>query len=175
MKIALKAALISKGAYYYQPHPEKDRRKKPLDVDLVARLKDLSDYELVYGYRKVSKKFKHINHKKIYRHMKALHMLQPRTLKKRRTTRLEISCAIGPNIRWENDLVLIWDGIRVNYLFVTIDTFDKEPIGDHYGLRCRADEAIISLEEAVKNRKEELSGYDLKDWDAAEQIGYQAG
>lgn len=31
------------------------------------------------------------------------------------------------------------------------------------------------VEEAVKNYKEELSVYDLKDWDAAEQIGYQAG
>lgn len=87
-------------------------------------------------------------------------MLQPRKLKKRHTKRLEISCPTGPNIRWEGDLVHVWDGARTNYLFVVADAFDKEPIGDHYGLRCRADEAIVSLEEAVKTRFGDLKPVD---------------
>ena len=40
----------------------------------------------------------------------------------------------------------------MNYLFTVMDVYDKEPIGDYYGLRCRAEEAVYSLEEAVKTR-----------------------
>lgn len=31
-------------------------------------------------------------------------------------------------------------------------SYDKEPVGDYYGLRCRAEEAIHSLQEAVETR-----------------------
>lgn len=92
------------------------------------------------------------NHKKMYRHMKVLNMLQPRKLKKHRTCRLPISCPTGPNIRWEGDLTYVYDGHKTNYLFAFVDTFDKEPVGDYYGLRCRSDEAIQGLEEAVRTR-----------------------
>jgi putative transposase len=152
LETALKALGLSKSSYYYQPNPSKDKRSKQLDNTLVYKLKELTGYELVYGYRKVTTLFKQYNHKKIYRHMKALKMLQPKKLKKHKTTRLDISCPITSNVRWEGDLTYVFDGNRLNYLFVVVDAFDKEPIGDHYGLRCRANEAIISLEEAVKSR-----------------------
>jgi putative transposase len=152
LDIALKAFGLSKSSYYYQPNPSKDKRSKQLDNTLVYKLKELTGYELVYGYRKVTKLFKQYNHKKIYRHMKALKMLQPKKLKKRKTTRLDISCPITSNVRWEGDLTYVFDGNRLNYLFVIVDAFDKEPIGDCYGLRCRAKEAIVSLEDAVKLR-----------------------
>jgi len=79
-------------------------------------------------------------------------LLQPKKLRKKKHTRLPISCPLGSNIRWEGDLTYIWDGSKLNYLFAVVDTYDKEPIGDYYGLRCRAQEAIFSLEEAVKTR-----------------------
>ena len=40
----------------------------------------------------------------------------------------------------------------MNYLFTVMDVYDKDPIGDYYGLRCRAEEAVYSLEEAVNTR-----------------------
>lgn len=40
----------------------------------------------------------------------------------------------------------------MNYLIAIVDTCDKEPIGDYYGLRCRTEEAISALEEAVMQR-----------------------
>lgn len=144
--------MMTRSSYYYQPNEKKDGRQRPLDGELVKRLNDLAGYDLVYGYRKITKSFKEYNHKKVYRHMKALKMLQPKKLKKRALTRLAIECPIKSNIRWEGDLSYVWDGSKMNYLFAIVDTYDKEPIGDYYGLRCRAEEAIHSLEEAVKTR-----------------------
>ncbi len=151
-KVAIKAMMMTRSSYYYIQEQKKDGRKRPLDDQLVKKLNDVAGYELVYGYRKITNRFKAYNHKKIYRHMKALKMLQPKKLKKRALTRLAIECPTKSNIRWEGDLTYVWDGSHMNYLFAIVDVFDKEPIGDYYGLRCRADEAICSLEEAVKTR-----------------------
>lgn len=152
MKIALQALMITKQTYYYEPEPQRDQRCKALDPALESLLKQLQGYELVYGYRKVTNMLKTFNHKKVYRHMRTLDMLQPKKIKKQRHARLGISCPIKANVRWEGDLTYVWDGHKLNYLFVIVDAYDKEPIGDYYGLRCRADEAIMSLEEAVMNR-----------------------
>ena len=153
LEIVLKATFLNRGTYYYKSKKiNNDNRRKPLDEKLTKEIKSLSGYELVYGYRMVTKKLKKYNHKKVYRHMKILGVLQPKKLKKRKLTRLEISCPIDSNIRWEGDLTYIWDGSKLNYLFAIVDTYDKEPIGDYYGLRCRAEEAIYSLEQAVKTR-----------------------
>lgn len=150
MKIALKATFLSKSTYYHKPDPAKDRRKRPLDKKLVAELRKLPKYEQTYGYRKVTKYLSGYNHKKVYRHMKELNLTQPRKLKKHNTQRLAVSSPVGTNIRWEGYLTYVFDGNKTNYLFVIVDAFDKEPIGDHYGLRCRSDEAVRSLEDAVK-------------------------
>jgi len=145
--------MLNKTTYYYQRSEVKeDNRKRSLDPELVEKLDEIAGYEATYGYKKVTKMLKAYNHKKVYRHMDQLNRLQPRKLKKKRHTRLDISCPTGSNIRWEGDLTYVWDGNKINYLFVIVDTFDKEPIGDYYGLRCRAEESIHSLEEAVRTR-----------------------
>lgn len=148
----MQACGITKSVYYYKPVKGKDKRRQPLDEFLVKKLKELKGYENTYGYRKVTKKLGKYNHKKVYRHMKKLNILQPIKLKKKKHKRLPIECAIEANVRWETDLTYIYDGSRINYLFTVIDTYDKEIIGDYYGLRCRAKEALEALEKAVKNR-----------------------
>ncbi len=152
LKIALRATFLNRATYYYVSKEDADKRKRPLDEDLINRLNSLTGYELVYGYRKVTNIFKKYNHKKVYRHMKELKMLQPKKIKKKKYTRLPICCPIASNIRWEGDLSYVWDSNKLNYLFVIVDSYDKEPIGDYYGLRCRAEEAVHSLEEAVISR-----------------------
>jgi putative transposase len=152
LRMALKATNLNKSSYYHAPKQAQDRRCRPLDEALTARLRQISGYELTYGYRKMTQYVIDYNHKKVYRHMKALDMLQPKKLKKRATHRLPISCPVGSNVRWEGDLTYVWDGQKTNYLFAIVDAYDKEPIGDYYGLRCRADEAVLSLEEAVRVR-----------------------
>lgn len=152
LKIALRAMFLSKAIYYYTPETSPERRKHALDGQLSQRLRSLQGYELAYGYRKVTNLLKSYNHKKVYRHMKELNMLQPKKLKKKKLTRLPITYPLTSNIRWEGGLTYVWDGTKINYLFAIVDGYDKEPIGDYYGLRCRAEEAIYSLEEAVKSR-----------------------
>ncbi len=160
LKNALKAAFLSKSTYYNKPAPaNKDSRRKPLDERLVAELENLPKYERTYGYRKVTKYLEGYNHKKVYRHMKELGLTQPRRLKKQNRRRLDLSSPIHPNVRWEGDLTYVFDGNKTNYLFAIVDVFDKEPLGDHYGLRCRADEAILSLENAVEKRFGDLEPY----------------
>jgi len=152
VKVALEAVNLKKSSYYYERKPAMDRRRRPLDEELVKELKSLSGYKLVYGYRKVAKDLKKYNHKKVYRHMKELNMLQPRKMKKKNYSRLPMAKPSQSNERWEADLTYVWDGRNVNYLFAVVDGYDREIIGDHYGLRCRAEEAIKSLECAVEKR-----------------------
>lgn len=144
--------MLPRSSYNYTP-TERDRRLKPLDPELVEKLRrELTDYERTYGYRKVTQKFKSYNHKKVLRHMRRLRMTQPRRLKKFKHRRLPISCPIGSNVRWEADLTYVWDSVEQGYLFAVIDSHDKELIGDYFGLRCRAEEAIAALEDAVCTR-----------------------
>lgn len=143
---------LNKASYYYKSKTTIKKHKAHLDEKLVELLKQLCGYELTYGYRRVTEKFSIYNHKKVYRHMKELNMLQPKKIKKKNKKRLEYSCPAGSNIRWEGDLTYVWDGNKMNYLFAIIDAYDKELIGDCYGLRSRAEEAITSLEQAVINR-----------------------
>ena len=152
LHIVLKAMFLSKGSYYYQSKETDHRQKRGLDQELVRELNSLNPREFVHGYRKVTRKLKKYNHKKVYRHMKELNMLQPKKLKKGNKRRLGLYCPRGVNQRWEADLTYVWDGNKINYLFVVVDSYDKDIVGDYYGLRCRADEAIYSLEEAVKER-----------------------
>lgn len=160
LKIALRALFLNKTTYFYRAEPAGDRRRKPLDEKLVSKLKALPKYEQTYGYRKVTKYLTGYNHKKVYRHMKQLKLTQPRKLKKHNKKRLEVASPIKSNVRWEGDLTYVFDGRKTNYLFAIVDAYDKEPIGDYYGLRCRADEAIHSLEDAVRTRFDSLEPYD---------------
>ena len=92
--------MLNKSTYYYQCSVKKeDNRKRSLDPVLVEQLDEISGYELTYGYRKITQSLGTYNHKKIYRHMKRLNRLQPRKLKKKRVTRLELSCPTDSNVR----------------------------------------------------------------------------
>ncbi len=100
-----------------------------------------------------------MNGVKVYKHMKELKLTQPRRLKKQHKKRLDVSCPIQSNVRREGDLTYVHDRQRLNYPFAIVDTYDREPVGDYYGLRCRTDEAVYSLEEAVKKRFGSLEVY----------------
>jgi putative transposase len=149
--LVFRATGISKSSYHYKP-VERDCRQRPLDPALVADIESLNGYELAYGYRKVTAHFERYNHKKVHRHMRRMGRGQPRRYKKRQPTHLPALCPIRPNVRWEADLTYVFDGTQSTYLFAVVDAHDKEIIGDHHGLRCRADEALESLARAVHSR-----------------------
>lgn len=147
---ALKSVGLSKSSYYYKP---KIRQLRALDSQLETELGKLSGYELTYGYRKVTKYLKHYNHKKILRHMQRLKMTQPRKIKGVRFTVLPYTPPTKSNERWEADLTYVPFGLKeCAALFVVVDCFDKEVIGDNFSRFFTAEEARIALEKAVFSR-----------------------
>lgn len=162
LMIALQAVGLSKSSYYYKSKEERNVLKKeyPLDETLKYILQSLRGYELALGYRKTMDYIDfvlnkgHYNHKKVYRHMEALDMLQPKRIKKQSKPRKELSfySPIKSDVRWEADLSYVFFGSGTAHAFVVIDTYDKEVIGRYFSLRARADEAVVALDLAVECR-----------------------
>lgn len=156
LKEALKTVGLTKSSYFYK---EKKRKERPLNPELVKALKDLNNYELVYGYRKVKewlsrkKKIK-ANHKAVLRHMQKLGITQPRKIKGPKVIgRLSHEEPMASNIRWEGDLTYVWCGKDgQGYLFAFVDCYDNEIIGDCFSQRCRAQEGIEALKRAIQHR-----------------------
>lgn len=157
---ALKYIGLSKSSYFYDYRPmRKIKRGYELDPELKGALLGLKGYELTLGYRKLSKylrnKFPEIwNKKKVYAHMKALNLLQPKNIKRRhiKNRRLAVYCPVESNVRWEADLTYVPTMMGNIYLFVVEDAYDKEVLSGHMNIRCGATEAIKSLDEALKKR-----------------------
>ena len=160
--MALSAFSLGKSSFFYvESSVEKNQKTKPLDPQLSQRLLELSDFELTLGYRKIaaylSTNFGLIyNKKRVYRHMKKLKLLQPRVFKRHRksakSAEIKFYSAIKSNVRWEADLTVVSHSDGQLYLFSVMDTYDKEVIGHWIGFRCRSDEAIQALKQAVLAR-----------------------
>ena len=120
LKIALEATGLSKSSYYYESKEKKtvQRRECPLDPALTKTQLSLKGYELTLGYRKAmdyidfTLKQGHYNHKKVYRHMFKLKMLQPKRIKKKGKPKQELAfySPIKSNVRWEADLSYVFYG-----------------------------------------------------------------
>jgi putative transposase len=163
MALALKSLGLTKSCFYYRPKDSPSKRsKKPLDGNLVTVLESLQGYEQTIGCVKLTSYIRAqkkgiFNHKKVYRHMKALKLLQPKIGKKSRlagkkTPDVSFYSPLMSNVRWEADLTYVGYQHGNMYLFTVIDVFDRESIGSWTGLRCRAEEAAQALENAVKKR-----------------------
>lgn len=162
LKIALEAAGLSKSSYYYEKGELKigGRQKQSLDPVLEKILSSLKGYELTLGYRKVMDYIDftlsqgHYNHKKVYRHMFELKMLQPKRIKKQGKPKKELAfySPLRSNVRWEADLSYVFYGTGTAHAFIVIDTYDKEVIGKYFSPRARATEAVMALDQAVASR-----------------------
>ena len=145
---------LNRSSWYYTPKLSQHKKSsRPLDQNLVSRLTHLSGYELTLGYHKVCAYLRtvyndYFNHKKVYRHMSVLHLLQPKIIRKPKKKKLPsvlFYCPLQSNLRWESDLTLIPTEEGFLYLFTVIDAFDKEVIGSWFGFRCRRQEAPEDL------------------------------
>ena len=162
IEMALKAVGLPKSSYYYKNKEAQASCAKeyPLDETLEHILRSLSGYELTLGYRKTMDYIDfvlnkgHYNHKKVYRHMDVLDMLQPKRIKKQSKPKKELSfySPIMSNVRWEADLTYVFYGCGTAHAFVVIDTYDKEVIGKYFSRRARAEEAVVALDIAVESR-----------------------
>ena len=93
-----------------------------------------------------------VNGKKVLRHLRALGLTQPRKLKGHKCSRPAIVRPVVCNTYWEADLTYVWTGSANAYLFVVIDAYDRDIVGDVFSNRCRAREAAEALESAVLSR-----------------------
>ena len=162
LKIALRATGLAKSSYYYKDRERQAGKRKtwPLDAALTDVLLSLTGYELTLGYRKVMDYIDftlnqgHYNHKKVYRHMYELKILQPKRIKKRGKPKRELAfySPLKSNVRWEADLSYVFYGTGTAHAFIVIDTYDKEVIGRYFSMRARAVEAVTALDRAIVAR-----------------------
>ena len=161
VKMAANALGLNRSSWYYHTKPtEKKRSHRALAPRLVRQLQGLSGFELTLGYRKtaahLASEFEtRYNHKKIFRHMKSLKLLQPKHIKKPKkqpSPSVTWYCPLRSNQRWEADLTVVSCQEGHLYLFSVIDVYDKELIGSWFGFRCRKEEAIEALRQAVHTR-----------------------
>lgn len=158
---AAKVFDLDRSSWYYKPMLKQQKKSvRPLDSVLVEHLSKLSGFALTLGYRKTTAHLwqefhMQFNHKKVYRHMNALDLLQPKVVKQKRKKKpptVTWYCPLKSNMRWESDLTLVpYDNGHL-YLFSVIDVFDKELVGSWFGFRCRKEDAIEALRQAVLNR-----------------------
>jgi transposase InsO family protein len=157
---ALQVVGLCKSTFYYgNTCRESKPRVYPLDEDLCHILQGFTGYELTLGYRKTTKYIlavhgRRYNKKKVYRHMKALGLLQPRRIKPRKQplTQLDSCPATRSNERWEADLTYVSHAQGRAHVFAVQDIFDKDIVGAHVGYRCQAEDAISSLQDAIEYR-----------------------
>lgn len=154
-RAALQAVGLAHSTYHYKSKAA-GCVLKPLDAGFSQAIREVLKQASVYGYRKVHAVLRArgwcVNHKKVLRYMRHLGLLQPRRVKGRSFTRPALVEPTCSNTYWEEDLTYVWCGDCNNYLFALIDGYDKEIPGDHFGDRCRSDEASEVLERAVLKR-----------------------
>ena len=96
-----------------------------------------------------------VNHKRIYRIMKVLDLLQDKTTPNIDHYQLSQKHELtGPDQLWEMDMVQTYidkSGQWV-YMFDIIDVYTREIVGHYEGLRCRTKEALNALKQAIENR-----------------------
>lgn len=151
---------LAKSTYLYAV---KRRSRSPrayrLDPALTTALQQLTGYELTLGYDKLTdylrQKHRCIwNRKKVYKHMKALKLLQPRAPKRRwkQRKRLRACCPLASNVRWEMDLTWVPTQMGPMYLFVIEDTYDRAVVASAMELQCGAHQAVEVLRTALRAR-----------------------
>ena len=155
VKAALESVDLAKSSYYYA---SRKRSSRALDSGLVAAIEGvLTVHRQVYGYRKVCRVLqaqgRRINHKKGLRYLRAMGRLQPRKRAGIVWTRPSVIHPERSNAYWEMDTTTVWCGVDGRrYLCGIIDAYDRGIPGSCFSDRCRADEAIATLEAALIRR-----------------------
>ena len=121
--------------------------------------------KLAYGYRRVAwwlqrKKGLRVNRKRVLRVMRERGLLvRSRRLRARRKKEWGRVEAAEPNQIWQSDMTKIWAGPAVGwaYLVCVIDCCTREIVGWNLSHRCRTEDALAAVEQAVLARLPEGS------------------
>ena len=121
---------ISRSSLYYQKRPRGSRADRTYDEQIVMACGE----KLAFGYRRVAWWLG----------------------RKKEWGRVE---AAGPNQIWQSDMTKIWAGPAVGwaYLVCVIDCCTREIVGWNLSHRCRTEDALVAVEQAVLARLPEGS------------------
>jgi len=149
---------ISRSSLYYRKRPRGSRADRRWDSQIVAAC----GAKPAYGYRRVTWWLKRkegliVNRKRVLRVMREQGLLVPsRRLRARRRKewgRVEVARP-NPPAGGQADLTKIWAGSTVGwaYLVSVIDCCTPEIVGWDLSNRCRTEEALAAVEQAVLDR-----------------------
>ena len=153
--------LISRSSLYYRKKPRGSRADRTYDEQIVVACGE----KLAYGYRRVTwwlkrKRGLPVNRKRVLRVMRERGLLvRPRRLRARRRKEWDRVEASRPNKIWQSDMTKVWAGPAVGwaYLVSVIDCCTREIVGWNLSNRCRTEDALVAVEQAVLERLPEGS------------------
>lgn len=133
------------------------------DEKVIEKIREYKEHEFKrdYGYHTIKNQLKNdlnviINHKKVYRLMKELKLLRKRRKKAllSRTMRCKNREVTASNQLWESDIkyLPVAGERKTLYMISVIDVYDREIIAYRVVESCTAQEAKVTLLEALYNR-----------------------
>jgi putative transposase len=147
---------ISRSSLYYRKRPRGSRADRTYDEQIVMACGE----KLAYGYRRVAwwlqrKKGLPVNRKRVLRVMRERGLLvRSRRLRARRKKEWGPVETAEPNQIWQSDMTKIWAGSAAGwaYLVCVIDCCTREIVGWNLSHRCRTEDALAAVEQAVLER-----------------------
>jgi len=147
---------ISRSSLYYRKQPRSNRADRQYDEQIVVACGE----KPAYGYRRVAwwlrrKENLVVNRKRVLRVMRERGLLvRSRRLRARRKKEWGRVEAATPNQIWQSDMTKIWAGAAVGwaYLVSVIDCCTREILSWNLSQRCRTEEALEAVEQAVLAR-----------------------
>ena len=150
------ALVISRSSLYYRKKLRVSRADRQWDEQIVQACGE----KPAYGYRRVTwwlhrKEGLQVNRKRVLRVMRERSLLvRSRRLRARRKKEWGRVEATQPNQIWQSDMTKIWAGPAAGwaYLVIVIDCCTREIVGWNLSHRCRTEEALDAVEQAVLHR-----------------------
>ena len=148
--------LISRSSLYYRKKPRGSRADRRHDERIVLACGE----KLAYGYRRITwwlrrKEGLLVNRKRVLRVMRERGLLvRSRRLRARRRKEWGRVEASRPNEIWQADMTKVWAGPSLGwaYLVSVIDCCTREIVGWNLAQRCRTEDALAAVEQAVLAR-----------------------
>ncbi len=148
--------VISRSSLYYRKKARGSRADRKWDERIVQACGE----KPAYGYRRVTwwlrrKEGLQVNGKRVLRVMRERSLLvRSRRLRARRKKEWGRVEAAQPNQIWQSDMTKIWAGPAVGwtYLVSVIDCCTREIVGWNLSHRCRTEEALAAVEQAILER-----------------------
>ena len=149
-----RVALVSRQALYRVPKPRRSPQRRPVSDPVEQAIVEVAEANQTDGYRMVTAFVRRrlgvkVNRKRVLRVMRERKLIQRRRPLERRK-RPGFFQVERPRQLWQLDMTSVWVAEHGwCYLNAIIDCCTREIVGWSLELRCRADEAIQVVEQAV--------------------------